>query len=299
MLVATTWCAGPYLSTNARSEDAAAGLLTTVRRAASMSCMVAGVQDITDALLAFGRTLDPWRLIPSLKDEASRLVYEDPFAFLLGASLDRGIPAEVAWTFPLWIRERLGHLDPARICELSADDLARVLQACPRRPRYSRAAPRTIKEMATLVMTEGGGDARRIWNGRRAADVRRLLMRVHGIGDGIASMVLALLDRIFRVPFDDLDRKTMDVKADVHVIRVLTRLGVLDPRRSAPSAQECRWKPQQGTGGDALAVTRSMYPDHPALLDAPLWMIGRNWCFAGSPRCTVCPLTAVCAKRDT
>jgi len=253
--------------------------------------------EITRALLEFGQTVDGSRLILALNPEAASLVHDDPFAFVLAASLDRGVPAEVAWSYPFWIRERLGHLDPSRIAEMSLEEIDRVLESCPRRPRYRRAASRTVKEIAQLVMSEGHGDARRLWVGRRAADVHRLFMRVHGIGEGIASMIVELLDRIFHVPFDDLDRRTMDVKADVHVVRVLTRLGILEPRTvDSVKAHSCKRASKAGQVDDAIALTRSMYPEHPALLDTPLWVIGRTWCSASAPRCEDCPVARVCAK---
>lgn len=168
----------------------------------------ASTREITNALICVGQTLDGSQLIPALRPEAAKLVYDDPFSFVLGASLDRGIPAEVAWTFPFWIRERLGHLDPSTIASMSLEEIGRVLESCPRLPRYSRDAARTVREIAQLVVKEGRGDARNLWAGRRASEVHRLFMRVHGVGKGIASMVLALLDRIFHVPFDDLDSKS-------------------------------------------------------------------------------------------
>lgn len=242
---------------------------------------------VTKALLAFGKTINGARLIPALSPAASTFVHDDPFAFLLGASLDRGIPAEVAWTFPLWIRERLGHLDPRRIAVMDVAEIDAVLASCPRLPRYRSAAPRTVREVAGLVMRVGAGDARKVWEGRRATDVHQLLRSVHGIGEGIASMVLALLDRVFKIPLDDLDRRSMDVKADVHVVRVLTRLGLLEVDDADESSAV------EGS----LAVTRAMHPSHPALLDPPLWVIGRTWCKAFDPDCGACPVTEVCAKR--
>lgn len=254
--------------------------------------MRSATDDITRALLRFGESIDGWKLIPALSTEAARLVYEDPFAFLLGASLDRGIPAEVAWTYPLWIHERFGHLDPARISAMSLEEIARVLAACPRRPRYARDAPRTVKEIAGIVMTAGRGDARNLWAGRRPAEIRHVLTQVHGIGDGIAAMVIALLVRVFHVRFDDADQGTMDVKADVHVVRVLTRLGLLrDGRTTNAGSSRC------SDADLALEVTRSMHPDNPGLLDAPLWVIGRTWCEPAVPRCDACPVAPVCEKR--
>lgn len=256
---------------------------------------------VVRALLDFGRTVPGGTLMVALSEEAARLVLEEPFAFVLGASLDRGIPAEVAWTFPFWIRERLGHLDPARISTMSLEELDALLQSCPRRPRYRRDAPRTVRDAAQLVVREGQGDARALWRGRRAQDVHRTFRRIHGVGEGIASMVVVLLHRVFGVEFDDLDRRNMDVKADVHVVRVLTRLGVLGrdpPTAGGGGVPECRRRgtTNDGAVAEAIRVTRAMNPEYPGALDTPLWVIGRTWCSAFGPRCGECPVTDVCAK---
>lgn len=260
---------------------------------------MAAIREVTKALLSFGSTIDGSRLIPALSPEAGKLVFEDPFAFAfaLGAALDRGVPAEVAWSYPLWIRERLGHLDPMRIAEMSLEEIGRILESCPRRPRYKRAAPRTVQGIARLVVREGGGDARKLWVGRRAEEVHELFMEVHGVGEGIASMVVALLDRVFGVPFGDLDHRAMDVKADVHVVRVLLRLGLLKHEASDGAHEPCQAASEVGSTGAAVAVTRSMHPEYPALLDAPLWLIGRTWCSAVAPQCEACAVNSVCDKQ--
>lgn len=253
------------------------------------------VREITAALLAFGESIERWELIPALSHDAARLIYEDPFAFVLAASLDRGIPAEVAWTFPLWIREWLGHLDPARIARMSVADIGRVLDSCPRRHRYTAAAPRTVKEVAALVMVEGKGDARKLWEGKSATAVHSVFMRVYGIGEGLASMIVALLDRVFRVPFSEQDRRDMDVKPDVHVVRVLARLGLIDPPQTPADRYSCdRGGPSSQTLLDAVAAAREMCPAHPSSLDAPLWIVGRRWCDAYAPKCRQCPLSTLC-----
>src|SRR5205807_8088064 len=47
--------------------------------------------------------------------DANELIRRDPFAFVLAVVMDQGITAERAWLAPYLLKERLGHLDPARI----------------------------------------------------------------------------------------------------------------------------------------------------------------------------------------
>ena len=78
---------------------------------------------VAAALLAYGRSTsakaakaDP-EFTPN--PDANRLIIEDPFAFLLAVIFDQGIKAERAWAAPYALRQRLGHLDPARMAAAS------------------------------------------------------------------------------------------------------------------------------------------------------------------------------------
>jgi len=95
-------------------------------------------------------------------------------------------------------------------------------------------------------------------------------------------MAVLLIEKAFQVRFDDLDHTTMDIKPDVHTVRVLYRLGV-----SAGEKQQ-----------HAIDAARRISPSYPGLLDAPLWVVGRQWCDAVSPKCSECPLTDICIKRN-
>lgn len=232
---------------------------------------------LTAALLDFGNNVGHQRLIPALNEEASDLVNTNPFAFALAACLDRGIKAEIAWTFPYWIKEQLGHLDPGLIAQMSLEEIDKLLVALPRKPRYRNDAARTVRDIAVLVQRETNGDASGLWKGRTSAEVERRFRSVHGVGPGIASMVVLLLERVFGLNFSDLDHRSMNVKPDVHVTRVLSRLGVMQDGLAIDPVgdPECR---KDGSTEAALAiqVTRRMNPGYPARLDTPLWIIGRN-----------------------
>ncbi|TAK23951.1 MAG: hypothetical protein EPO26_07725 [Chloroflexota bacterium] len=235
---------------------------------------------IAQALLAFGRTIPVEKLFPTDVPEAASFVLSDPFAFTLAACLNRQTPAETIWAIPYELRERLGHLDPWRVRTLAIDDLAREFAQLRRKPRFVNDAPRTIAELTTIVCDEYGGDASRLWVGRRAADVRHSFLRIHGVGDGIASLIVLLIEKAFGLRFPDLDRPRMDIKPDRHAGRVLCRLGV-------SSSQEVR---------DVVAAGRVLHPYFPGELDAPLWLVGREYCHSELPRCVGCPVTAVCAR---
>lgn len=233
---------------------------------------------VTEALLAVGRQISPMDLFPALATEVAPFAIANPYAFALATCLDRQANANVIWGIPYDMHKLLGHLDPFLIRAMSLQELTQLVARLPRKPRYPNAAPRTIQDITAIVCDEFGGDASRIWRGKTAAKVKRTFLRVYGVGEGIANMAPLLLEKAYG--FEFIDRPQMDIKPDVHTKRVLYRLGV--------SAQE--------TEAAAIATARRLNPSFPGGLDAPLWIIGNSYCHSQNPRCTVCPVTKVCAR---
>jgi endonuclease III len=161
------------------------------------------------------------------------------------------------------------------------EELAGIFNRLPRRPRYVNDAPRTLTDLTSIVVEECGGDAANIWQGKRASQVKRTFLSIHGVGPGIASMAVLLIEAAFHVRFDDLDRKNMDIKPDVHTVRVLFRLGVS----------------QEKTEACAVSAARRIHPEYPGAIDGALWWIGRTFCHPSNPACSQCCVQAVCSKR--
>lgn len=235
---------------------------------------------IRDALIKCKKNFNRDILFPTMIPEAGPLVVEDPYAFLIAACLDRGKLADIIWTIPFDIKRILGHLDPFLINRMSLDELADLIKKLEWKPRYTNDAPRTIKDLTRIVCEECGGDASLIWKGKHAAEVKRTLLRIHGVGEGIANMTLLLIEEAFDTRFDDLDRPNMDIKPDVHTMRVLKRLRV--------SHEE---KPQA-----AIEAARRLNPEYPGELDGVLWWIGRIYCHSSNPECHQCCVEKVCQK---
>jgi endonuclease III len=235
---------------------------------------------ITATLLEFTPAVPNESLFSTIVPEAAPLIETDPYAFLIAVCLDRGTRAEIIWTIPYDMKMKLGHLDPQRIYQMSLDELTELFQQLPRKPRYVNDAPKTVRDLTRFVVEECSGDASLVWEGRRAADVNRILRSIRGVGPGIANMGVLLIEKAFGTRFRDLDRSSMDIKPDVHTVRVLYRLG-------ASEAQ---------TVEAALAASRLMNPSFPGGLDGGLWEIGRRWCFASNPNCKGCPMNIDCSK---
>jgi endonuclease III len=239
------------------------------------------VEEVAERLLEVAAQMDPRELYSTLVPGATDFALANPYAFCLATCLDRGMKSEVIWAIPYWLCGLLGHLDPHRIAQMSAVEIAELVSRLPRKPRYVNDTPRTVLELTNLVVKQYGGDAALIWRDRTAEDVKRTFRTIYGVGPGIASMAVLLIERAYQVVFSDLDHTRMDIKPDVHTMRVLYRVG------AASVAGE----------SEAIAAARSLNPPFPGKLDGALWKIGREWCAAVAPRCTGCPLGSVCPKQ--
>jgi endonuclease III len=236
--------------------------------------------DLLEALRRFGASIPPQGLFPTVSAEATAFLMKDPYAFAIATCLDRGMKADVVWTFPFEMSRSLGHLDPHKIHTMTEEEIARLLARLPRKPRFMNAAPRTIKELTRIVVEDCSGDAAAIWRGRTASQVRGTFLRVYGVGPGIANMAVLLIEQAFGIRFSDLDRRTMDIKPDTHTCRVLSRLGVAGDTSTDAAIEGARW----------------LSPEYPGEIDGALWVIGRRWCRPSSPNCPMCPVGTVCKK---
>lgn len=235
---------------------------------------------ITKALLDFGKMINPKELFPVVTPKAASFLINNPYAFCLATSLDRGTRAEIIWTIPYDIFMELGHLDPSKIIKLSIHDLTVLFSKLPHKPRFVNDAPRTVKELTEMVVKDFNGDASLIWTRKSASFVKKVFQSIYGVSNGISNMSPLLIEKAFGIRFSDLDRPSMDIKPDVHTIRVLFRLGMANDQ----------------TEEEAIQTARRMHPEFPGELDAPLWIIGRRWCHPNNPNCVECPMNKVCQK---
>ena len=211
-----------------------------------------------------------------LTKDVADLIDRNPFAFLVGSVFQRGIPWEKAWEIPFHI-DQLGMLEPSKLSSASDGELKDLFDNLPVKPRYPNKSRRTLQETAALV-EEFGGDAAAIWTDTTPRVVRQRLQRIYGVGSGLAAMVVLLLRDQYG--FFRGEEHEIDIKPDVHVVRVLKRSGLIQAEREDL----------------ALHAARRLSPQYPAELDWPTWDIGQRWCHSTNPDCVNCPLSAVCPQ---
>jgi uncharacterized HhH-GPD family protein len=140
------------------------------------------------------------RLYLTGNDDADRLLAEDPLALLIGFALDQQVTVQKAFSGPLDLRTRLGHLDAAKIAALDPAELDRVFRDRPALHRFPGAMAGKIQELCRVIADRYGNDAGRIWReARDGADLRARLQALPGFGEMKVKSLAAMLAKRFGV----------------------------------------------------------------------------------------------------
>lgn len=159
-------------------------------------------------------------------DEANALIAQDPMALLVGFVLDQQVTVQKAFSGPLELRRRLGHLDPRRIAELDDDTLLEAFRTPPAIHRFPGAMATRVRELAAAIARDYGGDASRVWTeARDGRDLEKRLLALPGIGEMKAKTLIALLARRYGVqpPGWEAVAPTWPTLADVDSPEALAR----------------------------------------------------------------------------
>ena len=204
---------------------------------------------------------------------------KDANKFFLGAILDYQIPAATAWGNSRRLTEDIFH---------NPDDIWARITSCSknewmgRRTKYRLhrfpIAHERVWRIGNDIVRDYQGDVRNIWNNQSAEVVLKRLNNMR-VGKQISQMILGAL-------FDvGILRCGGDVKADIHVRRVLGRV----TRGREFDLAEI---PQ------VVELTRKMHPEEPWLLDQQLYLLGKQVCFPNNPVCSRCYLSNECHWRQ-
>jgi uncharacterized HhH-GPD family protein len=132
--------------------------------------------------------------------EADRLLAEDPLALLIGFALDQQVTVQKAFSGPLELKRRLGHLDAAKIAAMDPAELVDVFRERPALHRFPGAMAGKVQALAATVTRDYDNDASRVW--REAVDgpdLERRLLGLPGIGEMKAKSLIAVLGQRFGV----------------------------------------------------------------------------------------------------
>ena len=117
--------------------------------------------------------------------DADALLREDGNALLIGTLLDQQIRAEVAFSGPLKLKERLGHLDMKKIAAMDPERFAAVFAEKPAVHRFANMMAGRVQKLAQALVEHYDGDGARVWTeARDAADLEKRARALPGFGPG-------------------------------------------------------------------------------------------------------------------
>ena len=114
--------------------------------------------------------------------DADAFLRDEPNAVVLGLLYDQRVLAETAFTGPLKLRRRLGHLDMARIADMDAEAFAAAFREPPAVHRFTATMAERTQAVARLLADRYGGTAANLWAEGTCAEVEARLRALPGFG---------------------------------------------------------------------------------------------------------------------
>lgn len=107
----------------------------------------------------------------------------DANAALLGLLFDQRMRAESAFTGPIRLKERLGHLDFPKIAKMDVDELRASFAEKPAVHRFTNKMAETTHDIAAAITDDYGGSAENIWNdGAPFPVIEKRMRKLPGFG---------------------------------------------------------------------------------------------------------------------
>ncbi|MGB0650746.1 MAG: hypothetical protein ACPG3U_05870 [Rhodothermales bacterium] len=115
--------------------------------------------------------------------EADQFLMDDPNAALLGMLYDQRVLAEYAFTGPIRLKDRLGHLDMKKIADMDLDVLREHFAEKPAVHRFTNVMADRTHQIAQILVDEYDSDAANMWNdGAPFTTIEKRLVKLPGFG---------------------------------------------------------------------------------------------------------------------
>ena len=232
------------------------------------------------------------RAAPRWSRTRRRFTETEANAFFVGVMLDQIQDADRAWEGAEYLVDNYFRETDDFWGEIANTRLATIRRIC--RNGYEGKAfalryatnsfPKRLKAAAKRIVSHYSSDVRNIWNGVGKENVDEIYWRfkeLEGIGDALAKMAQFNLVRDYGVAGGKSSKNFMSVKPDIHLQRVLFRVGMCS--RKTPRS--------------VVDVTSALNLKSPADFDWAVWKIGRSYCRPKDPNCCDCPLKEVCDQQ--
>ena len=114
--------------------------------------------------------------------DADQFLRDEPNAVLLGLLYDQRVLAETAFTGPLKLFRRLGHLDMARLAEADPEAFLAVFKESPAVHRFTGTMAARTQELARILVDSYGWTASNLWAEGSCAEVEARVRALPGFG---------------------------------------------------------------------------------------------------------------------
>lgn len=224
------------------------------------------------------------KIINFVEDEKHNMFLNNiekyPHAFVLACLMDKQMKAERAWSIPCKIYDEFGRFDIDFLSNVEEQTYINLFNKN-KYHRFNKIEAKNFYDAVQMIKNKYNGDASNIWKDKpSSATVVYRFLEFNGMGIKIATMAANILARQFKIEFSDY--YSIDISPDVHVKRVLKRLGYLN---------------ENSTIDQIIYKAREINPEFPGLIDYSCWVIGRNYCHETNPDCDKCPLNSECKKK--
>jgi len=132
---------------------------------------------------------------------ADALLESNPFALLVGMTLDQQYPMEHAFAGPKKIADRIGGFDVGDIADYDPDEFAALCSKAPAIHRFPGSMAKKIQAIAQIIVDQYNGEASALWTAGSpdGAEVLRRIKALPGFGEQKAKIFLALLGKQYGV----------------------------------------------------------------------------------------------------
>ena len=222
---------------------------------------------------------------PNEEDNNQKLYHYSiyPHLFVLSCLMDKQVSAKIAWDIPISVCRHLNAWSINALNDYSIDQYVNMFNSNSMHSLNNEMAE-VFKQGLSKIVNEYQGDASLVWRGKpSSATVISRFLSFKGCGIKIATMAANLLYRGLDIQFSDYS--SIDISPDIHIVRVMSRLGLLINTNNDKKRLE------------AIYRAREINPSYPGLLDGYFWFIGSNYCKAQRPDCESCPLNDICKRQ--
>jgi endonuclease III len=225
----------------------------------------------------------PKKDIDYINDEKAKKLIVDfknfPHAYVLACLMARRIKAEKAWLIPQKIYDNLNTFDIYELSKFKLEKYKKIFNQ-EKLHIYNNDMANIFFCGIQDIIKKYNGNASKIWHGNPSSStVVYRFLEFKGCGIKIATMATNILARDYKIKFSDF--YSIDVSPDVHIMRVMERMGYV---------------PKNASKEMVIYKARDLNPEFPGIIDYPCWEIGRNWCKPNNPECNNCKVKSECKK---